>query len=77
MSVRRVPGKVVNGRVEVEFAELPEGAEVLVFVADQENGFVLTPEEEAELEEAMAESEEGDIDADEAMERLRNRFAKA
>lgn len=76
MSLRRVPGKVVNGRVEVEFAELPEGRNVVVVVSDEVD-FELTPEEEAELEEALAESEEGDIGADEAMAMLRKRFAKA
>jgi len=56
------PGKVVNGRVEVELedaADLPEGAEVSVFLRNDEE-YIPTPEEEAELEAAMDEADRGE-----------------
>lgn len=55
-----VPGKVVNGRIEVEDdIELPEGAEVTVYL-HEEGEYVPTPEEEAELEAACDEADRGE-----------------
>ncbi len=55
-------GKVVNGRIEVEDFELPEGAEVTVYLhGDDQEEFDLTPEQEAELEESIAEAERGEV----------------
>ena len=66
-------GKVVDGRVVVEGADLPEGAEVSVFVRE-EGEIVLTPEEEAEIEAAIDEVERGEfVDGDVVLRRLRNR----
>ncbi|PYQ28412.1 MAG: hypothetical protein DMF56_16520 [Acidobacteria bacterium] len=53
------PGRVVNGRVEVEDGELPEGAEVSVFLRSDDE-YIPTPEEEAELEAAMDEADRGE-----------------
>ena len=56
-----VPGRVVNGRVELEDdIELPEGTEVTVRFADEEE-FELTPEMEAELEESVAQADRGEL----------------
>ena len=55
-------GKVVNGRIEVEDFELPEGAEVTVYLhGDEEDELDLTPEQEAELEESIAEADRGEV----------------
>jgi len=52
-----VPGKVVNGRIEVEGVELDEGAEVEVrILGDYDH---LTDEEAAELDAALAEADKG------------------
>jgi Mg-chelatase subunit ChlI len=72
----KVPGKVVNGRIEVEGVELPEGAEVAVYHREDED-YDRTPEEEAELEESIAEIRRGEyVDGDEVMRRLRRRLGR-
>ena len=56
------PGRVVNGRVEVEVddpTELPEGAEVSVFLREEEE-YIPTPEEAAEIEAALEEVDRGE-----------------
>jgi hypothetical protein len=52
-------GKVVHGRVEVPADAVSEGSQVTMLVADDEEGFELTPELESELVEAMAEADRG------------------
>ena len=42
-------GKVVGGKVIVEGVTLEEGTSVTVLAKDEEGGFTLSPEEEAEL----------------------------
>ncbi len=71
-----VPGKVVNGRIEVEDdIALPEGAEVTVYL-HEEGEPALTPEQEAEIEESLAQIERGDyLSADEVLARLREQRA--
>jgi hypothetical protein len=68
------PGRVVNGRVEVEVddpAELPEGAEVSVFLREEEE-YIPTPEEAAELEAAIEEADlGGGMPADEFLREMR------
>jgi hypothetical protein len=54
-----VPGKVVNGHIEVEDFELPEGAEVSV-VLREEGEYIPTPEEAAELDAALVEADRGE-----------------
>ena len=64
-------GKVVNGKVVVEGLDLPEGATVTVLTRDNAPAVKLSPEDEAELLEALDEAdlEEG-ISAEELFARL-------
>jgi len=69
-----VPGKVVNGRVEVDVEDfiLPEGAEVTVYLPADEEAEALTPEQEAEIEESIAELDRGEgIPAEEVLREVR------
>lgn len=73
-----VPGKVVNGRVEVDLEdfELPEGAEVSVFLPADDENEEMSPQEQAELDAeldaAIAEADRGEgIPADEILRELR------
>ena len=67
-------GKVVGGKVVVDGAPLEEGASVTVLARDSENGFTLSPEEEAELLLSIAEADRGDsIAGEEVLERLARR----
>jgi hypothetical protein len=54
-------GKVVNGKVVVEGATLPEGTVVAVLSRGAEEGFMLSTSQEDELLAAMAEIERGDF----------------
>ena len=64
-------GKVVGGKVVVDGAPLEEGASVTVLARDSESGFMLSPEEEAELLLSIAEADRGEsIAGDEVLERL-------
>ncbi len=68
-----VPGKVVNGRIEVTDIELPEGAEVTVYYSPA-GEFGLSVAQEAELESSIAEIERGDyVDGDAFIRELRRR----
>lgn len=64
-------GTVVNGKVVVEGLDLPEGTVVTVLTRDAEPPVKLSPEEEAELLQALEEAdrEEG-ISAEELFARL-------
>ena len=67
-----VHGRVVNGRIEVDDVELPEGAEVAVYYSGGEPEVQLTAEELAELEAAIAEADRGEgIPAEEVLRELR------
>ncbi len=67
-------GKVVGGKVVVEGTRLEEGASVTVIAKDDEQGFTLTSEQEAELLKCIAEADRGDlISAEEVLERLSKR----
>lgn len=65
-------GTVVDGKIVVEGLSLPEGTLVTVVTRDSEPAVRLSPEEEAELLDALdeADREEG-ISAEELFERLR------
>ena len=64
-----VTGKVVNGRIEVQDVELPEGTEVTVYYSGGEPEIHLTPEQLAELDEAIAEADRGEyVDWDDIRE---------
>lgn len=53
-------GKVAHGRIEVPADLVAEGSLVTILVADDEEGFELSPELENELVEAMAEADRGE-----------------
>jgi hypothetical protein len=72
--MRIVTGKVIDGRVVVEGAALDEGATVTVVARDNDESFMLSPEHEAELLEAIGEAERGEVvEGDELLKRLRRR----
>ena len=54
-------GTVVNGKIVVEGATLPEGAVVAVVSRGSDENFTLTTSQEDELLEAMAEVERGEF----------------
>ena len=69
-------GTVVGGKVHVEGVSLPEGAVVTILTCEPGPGFTLSPEEEAELLESIAEADRGEtISAEELFARL-DRAAK-
>ncbi len=71
-----VTGTVVEGKVVVEGLDLPEGSALTVLTRDSDDEVHLSPEEEADLLEAMAEADRGEtISADELFARL-DRIAK-
>jgi hypothetical protein len=71
-----VTGTVVAGKVVVEGLDLPEGSRVTVLTPDPGGEVHLSPEEEAELLEAMAEADRGEtISTEELFARL-ERIAK-
>jgi len=74
--MRIATGKVVDGKVVIDGAPLEEGASVTVLSRDEESGFTLSPEEEAELLLSIAEADRGEtVSAEEVLERLRRRRA--
>ena len=74
LSMRIATGKVVGGKVVVDGAPLEEGASVTVLARDDERGFTLSPEEEAELLLSIAEADRGEmVSAEEVLERLHRR----
>ena len=68
-----VPGIVVDGRVEVEDFELPEGARVgVVISAREDQEYTPTAEEAAEIEAGLDEIERGEyVTLDEVMRDVR------
>lgn len=67
-------GKVVGGMVVVEGTPLPEGATVTILVREPEETFEVSPEEEADLLEAIAEADRGEtVDGLELLRQLRRR----
>lgn len=65
-------GTVVGGKVLVEGESLSEGSTVTVVLREDEETFDLTPEEEAELLESIADVESGKfITGEELLQRLR------
>ena len=65
-------GTVVDGKVVVEGETLTEGSTVTVLLREDEKAFEITPEEEEELLESIAEIERGEfISGDQLLERLR------
>jgi hypothetical protein len=68
-----VPGIVVDGRVEVENFELPEGAKVGVVISGRSgNEYIPTLEEAAEIEAGLDEIDRGEyVTLDEMMREVR------
>jgi hypothetical protein len=67
-------GKVVGGKVVIDGAPLEEGASVTVLARDDENGFSLSSEDEAELLLSIAEADRGEtISAEELLAKLAHR----
>lgn len=65
-------GKVVAGKVVVDGLTLNEGEVVTVLTQETEEAVVLSPVEEVELLEAIAEADRGEtISAEELLARLR------
>jgi hypothetical protein len=72
--MRIATGKVVDGRVVVEGAALDEGTTVTVIAREDDESFLLSPEQEAELLEAIGEAERGEvIGGEDLLKRLRRR----
>lgn len=53
-------GKIVAGKIIVDGLSFREGETVTVLARDVPNAVYLTPEEEAELQEVIAEAERGE-----------------
>jgi hypothetical protein len=67
-------GKIVGGKVVVEGVTFDEGSSVTVLARDDEGGFTLTSEEEAELLLSIAEADRGEtIPAEEVLAKLARR----
>jgi hypothetical protein len=65
-------GTVFDGKVVVDGAVLAEGATVTVLLREDQEAFELSPEDENELLESIAEIERGEfISGDQLLERLR------
>ena len=63
---------VVDGKVVVEGESLAEGSTVTVVLRDNEEAFELTPEEEDELLDSIAQIERGEfVSGEQLLERLR------
>ena len=67
-------GKVVDGKVVLYDVTLEEGTSVTVLARDEEGGFTMTPDEEAELLLAIAEADRGEtVPAEEVLSKLARR----
>jgi hypothetical protein len=67
-------GKVVGGEVVLDGVSLEEGTAVTVLAKDEEGGFDLTPEQEAELLLSIAEADRGEmVSAEEVLAKLASR----
>ena len=72
--MKMATGKVIEGKVVLEGVTLEEGSSVTVLARDDEGGFTLTPEEEAELLLAITEADCGEtVSAEEVLARLARR----
>ena len=59
--MRIATGKIVAGKVVLEGEPFEEGVTVAVIAADDSESFELSPEQEAELLEAIAEADRGEL----------------
>jgi len=71
-SMKVTTGIVVDGKVVVEGESLAEGSTVTVLLRDNEEAFELTPGEEDELLDSIAQIERGEfVSGEQLLERLR------
>ena len=71
-SMKVTTGIVVDGKVVVEGESLAEGSTVTVVLRDNEEAFELTPGEEGELLDSIAQIERGEfVSGEQLLERLR------
>jgi hypothetical protein len=71
-SMKITTGIVVDGKVVVEGESLAEGSTVTVLLRDNEEAFELTPAEEEELLDSIAQIEGGEfVSGEQLLERLR------
>ncbi len=67
-------GKVVGGKVVVDGVALEEGTSITVLAKDDEAGFALTSEQQAELLLSIAEADQGEtVSAEEVLAKLARR----
>jgi hypothetical protein len=72
--MRMATGKVVGGKVVMHGKPFEEGTTVKIIAIDDVGDIDLTPEQEAELFEAIAEIERGNfVDGDELLRSLKRR----
>lgn len=70
--MRVTTGTVVNGRIEIPEEDLAEGTVVTILAPEDRESFTLGPEAEADLLEAIAEADRGElISGDELLRELR------
>lgn len=70
--MRLATGTVIGGKVVLNGDSFAEGAVVTILARDDDETFVASPEQEAELLSAIAELERGDsISSEQLLERLR------
>jgi hypothetical protein len=74
--MKMATGKVVDGKVVLEGVSLEEGTLVTVLAKDEDRGFDLTPEQEAELLLSIAEADRREtVSAEEVLAKLARRRA--
>jgi hypothetical protein len=72
--MRVASGRVVNGRVEVDATDLPEGAPVTVLLSEDDETFEADEETERMLLESIAQCERGQtVPLSQVLEDLRRR----
>ncbi len=72
--MKMTTGRVIGGKVVLEGISLEEGTLVTVLAKDDEGGFDLTPEQEAELLLSIAEADRGEtVSAGEVLAKLARR----
>ena len=72
--MRVASGRVIDGRVELTEAELPEGASVTVLLREDDETFEADDETERMLLESIAQCERGEtVPFDSVLEELRRR----
>jgi beta-lactam-binding protein with PASTA domain len=72
--MRVASGRVIDGRIEVDAADLPEGAAVTVLVSEGEETFEVDEETERMLLESIAQCERGQtVPLSQVLDELRGR----